>query len=419
MSTAVNRHPDKLALAAAERVIAGAGRVAEPFATAEMFPAEAYTGADFWRFERWALFEREWLCVGHVNQVPAPGDIFRITMLDEPLLIIRDKEGEIRVLSAICQHRGHPLLDGLGAPAAPGVCSHAELLICPYHAWSYTLDGALYGAPGMNRTAPLAELRRRIRLPRIRHCVVHGLIFINFDGDAAPLEPTLNRMVQMIDGFGLAEMIPSPSTSSHIGSNWKLYQENALEPYHTDTVHRASHQAAPSRLSAFYEHGAADGAIMTTTAFTDANELFVADERLPPIPGLSAEQNGRLLFIAVLPSLFLVLEPSSVVVTLVLPIDAESMTLQTFSLHPGASTRVADFARRVDEQMNALQVIRGEDIVTQEALQRGHRSRFTPAGTLSWLETTLPQMNRWLVDRYRRALDRIAAGAGTENGACG
>ena len=414
MPTAVHHRPDNLALAAAERVIAGAKHVAEPFATAEMFPAEAYTGADFWRFERWALFEREWLCVGHVNQVPAAGDVFRITVLDEPLLITRDETGAIHVLSAICQHRGHPLLDGLGAPPATGVCTRAKLLICPYHSWSYKLDGALYGAPGMDRTAPLAELRRRIRLPRLRHCVFHGLIFINFDAEAAPLEPTLSRMAEMIEGFGLAELIPTATTSRRIGSNWKLYQENALEPYHTDTVHRASHHSAPSRLSCFYERAAGEGAIMTTTGFIDANELFSADDEaaLPPIPGLSAEQNGRLLFVAVLPSLFLVFEPSSVVVTLVLPLDAQSMTLETFYLHPRATTEVAGFALRVEKQLAALQVIRGEDIVTQEALQHGHRSRFTPAGTLSWLETTIPQMNGWLLERYRAALreaDPVAA----------
>ena len=416
MPTSVSPPLDELALAAAQRVIAGAGRVAESFAAAEMFPAEAYTGADFWRFERWALFEREWLCVGHVNQVPRPGDVFRITLLDEPLLITRDETGAIHVLSAICQHRGHPLLDGLGAPPEAGVCTHAKLLICPYHSWSYKLDGALYGAPGMDRTAPLAELRRRIRLPRIQHCVFQGLIFINFDAAAKPLEPTLSRMAQMIEGFGLAGLMPTATTTRRIGSNWKLYQENALEPYHTDTVHRASHHAAPARLSRFYEHEAGEGAIMTTTGFTDANELFVADDQssLPPIAGLSTEQNGRLLFVAVLPSLFLVFEPSAVVVTLVLPLDAESMTLQTFYLHPRASTELADYAQRVERQSNALQVIRGEDIVTQEALQQGHLSRFTPAGTLSWLETTIPQMNRWLVERYRAALldAQLASGPG-------
>ncbi len=406
-----SRTPDATAIAAAQRVLRGAERVGEPFATAELFPAEAYTGEDFWRFERWALFEHEWLCVGHVNQVPNPGDVLSITVLDEPLLLTRDEAGELNVLSAICQHRGHPLREGLAAPATPGICGHTKLLICPYHSWSYKLDGALNGAPGMNRTAPLAELRARIRLPRIRHEVHEGLVFINFDPVAQPLGPSLRKMLAMIEGFGLADLQPTASMSMPVGSNWKLYQENALEPYHTDTVHKTSHNPAPARLSAFYQYTPGDGAIITTTGFAQSNELYAGNDQvaLPAIAGLSEEQNSRLLFIAVLPLLFLVFEPGSVLVTLALPHDAGSMTLQTFTLYPAAATAVHGFAETVVSQTAALRTILMEDIVTQEALQRGHRSRFTPAGTLSWLETTLPQMNQWLAERYRAALGRLAA----------
>jgi hypothetical protein len=128
---------------------------------------------------------------------------------------------------------------------------------------------------------------------------------------------------------------------------------------------------------------------------------------LPTIAGLSEQQNSRLLFIAVLPLLFMVFEPGSVLVTLALPHDAETMTLHTFTLYPAAAATVEGFAATVQAQTAALRMILTEDIVTQEALQRGHRSRFTPAGTLSWLEATIPQMNQWLLERYRAALGRV------------
>lgn len=400
------RLPDARALAAAERVLASAQHVADPFATAEIFAAEAYTGEDFWRFERWAVFEREWLCIGHVGQVAAPGDHFTLTVIGEPLLVTRDEEGELHVLSAICQHRGHPLLDGLSAPAAPGACRNAQLLICPYHAWSYRLDGSLRAAPGMSATAPLAELRREIRLPPIRHAVVEGLIFVNFSAAAAPLEPSLGKMQAMIRGYGLADLVPGPAAALDMRSNWKIYQENALEPYHTDVVHRTSHNAAPANLSAFYDYAPGDGAIMTTTGFAQTNELFAPSEQveLPQIAGLSAEQQRRILFVAVLPTLFLVFEPGSVVVNLALPNGPGAMTRLTFSLYPRAAIAAAGFAQITAAQQEALQGIVHEDVVTQEALQRGHGSRFTPKGRLSWLETTLPQMNSWLLERYRNAL---------------
>jgi phenylpropionate dioxygenase-like ring-hydroxylating dioxygenase large terminal subunit len=401
--------PDAGAIAAARRVIDGATRVAGHVATAEMLPREAYTSEDFWRFERWALFGREWLCVGHVGQIPNPGDHFAITVVDEPLIVARAASGEIHVNSAICQHRGHPLLDGLaqGDGAGAGACRNAQLLICPYHSWSYTLDGALHAAPGMSKTTPLKELRGRIRLPQIRHAIYQGLIFINFDENAAPLDSRAEKMRRMIEGFGLADLIPTAVTSTPIQSNWKIYQENSLEPYHTDTVHRTSHNPAPARLSAFYDCNPADAAIITTTGFEQTNELFQGGEPLPPIPTLSDEQHGRLLFVAVLPMLFLVFEPGSVLVTLALPEGAETMTLRTFSLYPRVATESPNFVGAVAAQAAALRTIVGEDVVTQEALQRGHRSRFTPPGTLSWLEATLPQMNDWLVTRYRTALDLL------------
>ncbi|MCJ2182877.1 aromatic ring-hydroxylating dioxygenase subunit alpha [Novosphingobium sp. 1949] len=399
---------DDQALAAARRVIDASSKVGEPYATAEIFPAEAYTGEAFWRFERWALFERQWLCVGHVNQIREPGSYFPITLVDEPMIVTRDEDGDIHVLSAICQHRGHPLRDGLDPADDTGRCSKGKLLICPYHAWSYKLDGSLFAAPGMARTAPIADLRQRLRLPRIRHAIFHGLIFVNFDEDAPALEEQLSTMDELIANYGIADLVPTPTlVTDEIGSNWKIYQENSLEPYHTDVVHRNSHNPAPANLSRFYDCPAQGGAIYTTTDFAKDAELFTADgaDELAKIEGLTHEEQGRILFISVLPMLFILCEPASVLVTMALPGSAETMKLLTFSLYPEAATRHPRFDEISQAQAAALAGIVQEDLVTQEALQRGHRSRYTPKGVLSWLETTIPQMNGWLLERYRSALD--------------
>lgn len=403
---------DAQAFAAARRVIEGSSKVGDDFATAEIFPAEAYTGEDFWRFERWALFEREWLCVGHVNQLPEPNTHFMMTVVEEPLIVSRDDKGEIHVLSAICQHRGHPLRDGLDPADDKGRCARSKLLVCPYHAWSYKLDGSLMAAPGMSKTASIAELRDRIRLPRIRHTVFHGLIFINFDPDAAPLEGQLGKMGELIANFHLEQLVPTPTVSSGtIASNWKIYQENSLEPYHTDVVHRNSHNPAPAHLSRFYDCTPDDGAIYTTTGFSADAELFTADgsEELPQIKGLAPDEQNRILFISVLPMLFLLFEPGSVLVTIALPGSAGTMELLTFSLYEKDAAEHPRFADISAAQAKALTAIVQEDLVTQEALQRGHQSRFTPPGVLSWLETTIPQMNGWLLKRYRSALEAAEA----------
>ena len=92
----------------------------------QILPAEAYTSEAFWEFEKHAIFSREWLCIGHVNEVPSVGDYLPLTVLGEPLLLVHD-EAKIRVLSSVCRHRGHPIAgDRLyGGPPHPRLLLHA------------------------------------------------------------------------------------------------------------------------------------------------------------------------------------------------------------------------------------------------------------------------------------------------------
>jgi phenylpropionate dioxygenase-like ring-hydroxylating dioxygenase large terminal subunit len=327
------------------------------------------------------------------------------------VLIVRGLDGEITVMSAICQHRGHPLFEGLAEPADPSRCVNARYFVCPYHAWTYNLDGALRSAPAMRETTPLAVLREEIRLPRIRSEIFHGMIFINFDDAAPPLAPTLAKMDAEIANFRIADLVPTPMISAGVFDwNWKIYHENSLEPYHTDYVHKDSHNPAPANLSKFYPFSPGDGQVLTTTDFgPNAAELFDTEGQvqLPAIPGLTDEQRGRLLFISVMPVLFLVIEAGSVLVTMSLPRSAEQTELLFFSLFTKEALATPGFEAIYEQQGKMLQTIVGEDMLTQAALHRGHRSRFSPPGRFSWLEATIPQMNQWLLERYRRALDRL------------
>ncbi len=128
-----------------------------PVKDAAILPADTYVDEEFWEFERRAIFEREWLAVGHVAEVPNPGDYLPIKVNGEPMLITRAADNKIRVVSSICQHRGHPLIGGLAEPPSPGKCLHSQRLVCPYHNWVYSLDGKLVGAPSMDKTTPVPE----------------------------------------------------------------------------------------------------------------------------------------------------------------------------------------------------------------------------------------------------------------------
>ncbi len=147
-------------------------------AKASTLPAEIYTSDEFLRFEFDALFAREWLCVGRASRIPNPGDWFTITIAGEPLIVVRDKEGGINCLSAVCQHRAMQVCDGQG---------NGTTFKCPYHHWNYGLDGRLLGAPAMERTEGFDK--KDFPLPRMRVEQWQGFVFVNLDPRCRPAGP--------------------------------------------------------------------------------------------------------------------------------------------------------------------------------------------------------------------------------------
>lgn len=395
----------------ARQVVEKAAAAVGPVETAQILPPEAYVSERFWAFEKATIFSREWLCVGHVNEVPKAGDHLPLTMLDEPILLVRDEAGQIRVLSAICQHRGHPIYAGLAERPGDAPCLNKRILVCPYHNWTYRLDGSLIGAPSMEDTTPVRLLRQQVRLPEIRSEIFHGLVFINFDRDAEPLAPRLDKLGRELATYPLDELIPTHTLAlADLRWNWKLHHENALEPYHTDYVHRGFHNAVPSQLTRFYPFDSGDGQVLRTTGFVaEGGDLFDehGSRRLPEIEGLTAEQRSRVLFVSIMPNVVAVIQPSSVTMTMLNPHGAGSFSSRRINLYPKAAVADSDFTRISNEQFERNKILIEQDQATVLALQKAYRSRFTPRSKLARLETAIVQLNQWVVEKYRAALDRL------------
>lgn len=392
----------------ARRVVMDAEASIGPVSESGILPAEAYISEDFWKFEKQAIFSRAWLCIGHVNEVPTVGDYIQLRIMDEPVLMVRTDNDKVRVLSSICQHRGHPIVGGVVDSPPNGRCSHANRLVCPYHNWTYSLNGELLAAPSMDETVPLIELKGNIRLPAIRTEIFHGLVFINFDEKAPPVAEKMKKLDAEFTAYALADLVPGHVFAlEKLEWNWKLHHENALESYHTTYVHRDYHSAVPASLTRFRDYECGDGQVMRTAGYKAENgDLFEAGKvrRLPDIPGLSEEQRSRVLFVSLMPCAVAVLQPSMVTVTFINPTSPGTMNSRRVNLYVKAATEVPDFERIRDEQFAQLRVIIEQDQVTQEALQRAYHSRFKPRGRLSHLETAITQLNQWVVERYREAL---------------
>ncbi|BBG05434.1 dioxygenase [Pseudonocardia saturnea] len=371
-------------------------------------PAAVYTSEEFYEFEKEAIFAREWLCLGHVSQVPESGDYFTVTVGDEPLIVVRDRSGEIGVMSAICQHRAYPVVE-------PGSAGSTKQFRCSYHYWAYGLDGRLVAAPEMTRTCPIAELRAETRLPQLKVEIWHGMIFANMDPAAAPLAPRLAKLAPEMEAYDVANL----RAINHLEYpdqpwNWKGMHENALEPYHTSFVHMGYHDVAPASMAEFVEWDDTDGQIMHPTNYRwiDAGFNPTGKSVLPILPGLDEKRRSRIMFASVLPTVFFALSPDQVFYFLITPESAGRMTLRMAWLFPESSLKAPGFDWAFEMQNAVNAVINDQDITTNTRMQGGQRSRYANRGRYSWQESTLPQMNRWLTLRYQAYADSLSERAG-------
>ncbi len=374
------------------------------YTQARTMPAEVYTSEAFYQFEKEAIFAREWLCLGHVSQIPEEGDYFTIQVADEPLIVVRDKDDVVRVLSSICQHRGYPV-------AVDGEKGNTKQFRCAYHYWAYGLDGKLVAAPEMTRTCPLAELRAETALPELKVEIWYGMIFANMDTAAEPLAPRLTKLAPEMEAYDVGSL----TAINHLEYknqpwNWKGMHENALEPYHTSFVHMGYHDIAPASMAEFTEWDDTDGQIMHPTNYRwiDAGFNPTGKAILPILPGLNELRRSRVMFASVLPTVFFALSPDQVFYFLITPESAGTMTLRMAWLFPESSLKTPGFEWSFEMQNAVNEVINEQDIYSNTRMQAGQRSRYTKRGRYSWQEGTLPQMNRWLTLRYLSYAQELA-----------
>lgn len=369
----------------------------KPTEEAETLPPECYTSEEFYRFEKEALFYREWLCVGRDEWLADPGDYFTASHANEPLIIARGRNGEINAMSAVCQHRAMLVAEGKG---------NARGFVCPYHHWSYDLDGRLVGAPAMSRTCGFDKARHS--LPRLRVELWHGFIFVNFDSDAASLASRMGPIEPVIANYEF-ETLRGPAPQSHeYAWNWKVQFENNNDGYHASRLHQGLHDFVPSSLASFPEVPRETAGYYRLNGSTHPNAAFNPTERalFPVFPKLTEEEQNRLLFVNLPPSLSLVVL-NDVVIYLIMDARAPDRHGLTFGslFHPDAQN---DPLYEQKLQLNDVSTgeIVAQDLHVDLLVQQGLGSRFAPRGRYSWQEDAQRQFNQWLVDRYWSERDR-------------
>jgi phenylpropionate dioxygenase-like ring-hydroxylating dioxygenase large terminal subunit len=371
-----------------------------PIEDAETLPPSCYTDRTFFEFEKDALFNREWLCVGRESWVANSGDYFTTSIVGEPIVVVRTQARELKALSSVCQHRAMLVAEGHG---------NTHAFICPYHHWSYALDGKLKGAPAMERTCNFDK--SGVRLPEFKVEVWLGFIFINFDADAKPLAPRLAALTEAIGNWDLASAEgPRPDAPAHYPFNWKVMFENNNDGYHANRLHKGPfHDFVPSKLASFPELPADTAGYYRFNGTTHPDAGFNVTQKavLPIFPRLTDADRNRMVFANIPPTLSLVFCCDMVIYLILRADTAETHYLDTGLLFaPGAMAEPA-FEHRLAITMEATQHIIAQDLHVDELVQVGLRSRFAPRGRYSWQEGAQRQFNCWLVPRYREQWQRM------------
>jgi phenylpropionate dioxygenase-like ring-hydroxylating dioxygenase large terminal subunit len=197
-----------------------------PFEQARAMPTSVYTSEDFVEAELKHVFSKDWYCVGRADALSKTGDYVTAELAGQPIAVLRDADHQLRAMSNVCLHRMSTLLQGRG---------NAKTIVCPYHAWTYNLDGKLRGAPAMSQND--AFCKDHYRLPQVRCEEWLGWVFVCLDPEAETVSVQLAEVADMIAAYDMTNYSESFYEEHVWNTNWKVLAENFMESYHLPVCH--------------------------------------------------------------------------------------------------------------------------------------------------------------------------------------
>jgi phenylpropionate dioxygenase-like ring-hydroxylating dioxygenase large terminal subunit len=368
-----------------------ARRVHKPIEAAQPLPGAAYTSENYHRLEMERVLGRSWTGVAFAHQVPNPGDAIPVIAAGLPAIVLRDRDGAIRVFHNVCRHRGSVILSEpvRGQPT----------LRCPYHGWAYGLDGGLKATPWFDgkKVADPESIDRADRgLVPIRSGVWLDVVFVNVSGDAPPLESVVAPLAALSAPYDMDRFRLAHYQAGDVPANWKLTIEAAVENYHEEFVH----QQLPPRVDTAGKRTFDDVFNGEVFGFKWAGDSALrSDTPLVPLRSNAegAVRTDHLCF--VFPNTQISLFGSLALRTLWVPTGVETTRWHSsWYLVDGAATDDEHRAAR-EEMMRYWLQLRGEDRAVLTLMQQGRRSPVADDLRLSpFWEGAILHFHRKIVD---------------------
>jgi Rieske 2Fe-2S family protein len=272
---------------------------------ARTMPGRFYTSPEVFVREQEYLMDKQWRCVGRADSISEPGAYFLQSIGKESLIILRDrKSGGIRAFYNVCRHRGTRICE-----AAQG--HFGETIQCPYHAWTYSTDGRLIGAPHMQEAADFDKADFPLKAVAVHEW--EGFIFIHLGENPEPFEVALAPLIGRFERFNLSRLKIGKRIEYDVNSNWKLVFQNYSECLHCPVIHPELSSLMP------YTSGANDlveGAVLGGyMVISSPNKSMTMTGRSCGLPlgDLSGDDLQRAYYYTIFPNLMLSIHPDYVV----------------------------------------------------------------------------------------------------------
>ena len=350
-------------------------------------PRTAYVSDEFFAREREHVFFDDWFCVGRSEELPDNGDYLAANVAGESVVLVRDRDGRLRGFFNVCRHRGSQLVPT--ADRASGCFGGA--IRCPYHSWTYELDGRL-------RTAPFLEDGRDLQkadlpLHDVAVDVWAGFVFVRVARAPGPtLHEQLGAIPQRLARYPLDDLRSARRIAYDVDANWKVMLENYNECYHCGPVHPELCSLVP----AFKQRGGGDldwergiphrpGAYTFTLSGTTTRS---------PLPGLNDDERARHKGELIYPNLLLSLSADHVAAfTVWARGPAKTTILCDFLFHPHEMAR-ADFDP--SDAVDFWDLVNRQDWKICESVQRGMTSRVFDFGYYAPMESASLDIRRYI-----------------------
>ncbi|MBT6512022.1 MAG: Rieske 2Fe-2S domain-containing protein, partial [Rhodospirillaceae bacterium] len=343
-----------------------------PFEKSRNAPPGIYSSPEFLALEQETIFSKEWICAGRADALAKPGDYLTMEIADQPIFVVHDRNGDIRAWSNVCLHRMSLLLEGRG---------NKPFITCPYHAWSYGLNGNLRNAPYMEGND--AFDKKDYRLPAIRCELFDGWIYVTLNPDIESAAERFAPVRDIVTGRYQFENYRETFREEHIwDTNWKVLAENFMESYHLFQLHGPTigNQSKVSEMDM-----PPGGATFNYHWITKESEFALANAH-PDCSYLEGEWRRTTALVTVYPGHMITITPGYFWYLVLQPHGPDQVKI----LYGGGMA--PDFiddpkgAEHIAKTKEILDAVNEEDRIGTALVHQGMKANLARSGHLSYLE---------------------------------